>query len=203
MIFEFSQTPHRRRHGPSGYRAYQSYKDWLRDEFTFRCVFCLVRERWFQSGHSVFSVEHLIPQSSGKKVLDYENLLYACLSCNSLKRDLWPIPDPCADAFGMHLRVNDDGTVDALSRRGSILLDTFRLNDPQRVEYRSRMLGIFRDLQSRIGNREVATLFKMSFGFPSDLPDLRKLRAPRNGRPKGVSECYYVLRERGQLPDVY
>jgi hypothetical protein len=37
--FEYPLMPHVRRHGPAGYDDYASYRDWLRDEFTFRCVF--------------------------------------------------------------------------------------------------------------------------------------------------------------------
>jgi hypothetical protein len=44
MPFAYADAPHVRKHGPSGYVRYQSYKDWLRDEFAFRCVYCLERE---------------------------------------------------------------------------------------------------------------------------------------------------------------
>jgi len=204
MIFEFPKKAYSRRHGPSGYKAYPSYKDWLRDEFTFRCIFCLIRERWYPNGHAAFSVEHLIPQSvAPEKILDYDNLLYACLSCNSVKQGLWPILDPCTDPYGLHLEVNDDGTVNALSVQGNILRDTFHLNESQRVEYRSRMLQLCRQLQGNPGHSRLVGLFIRNFGFPDNLPDLRKMRPPQNRRPDGVKSCYYVLRARGNLPDVY
>lgn len=41
MAFTYPRRPHVRRHGPRGYRAYQSYKPWLRDAFEFRWVYCL------------------------------------------------------------------------------------------------------------------------------------------------------------------
>lgn len=44
--FNYPDAPHRRRHGPRGYADYASYRPWLRDEFTFRCVYCLLREQW-------------------------------------------------------------------------------------------------------------------------------------------------------------
>ena len=37
MPFIFAAAPHSRKHGPGGYTQYQTYKDWLRDEFTFLC----------------------------------------------------------------------------------------------------------------------------------------------------------------------
>ena len=44
--FMYPGQSHVRRHGPAGYADYKRYRPWLRDEFTFRCVYCLKRERW-------------------------------------------------------------------------------------------------------------------------------------------------------------
>ena len=44
--FEYPSEPHQRRHGPKGYADAASYSPWLRDEFSFRCVYCLKRETW-------------------------------------------------------------------------------------------------------------------------------------------------------------
>jgi hypothetical protein len=59
--FAYPVTAHERRHSPAGYVDYQNYKPWLRDEFTFRCVYCLERERWYPSGAAAFSVDHVVP----------------------------------------------------------------------------------------------------------------------------------------------
>jgi hypothetical protein len=195
MIFKYPQQRHVRRHG--------SYKPWLRDDFTFTCVFCLVRERWYPNGHAAFSVEHLNPKKFGRGVLDYNNLLYACLQCNSLKRALTGIPDPCKEVYGAHLSIDDDGIVSALTKRGAILLDTFRLNDVKRIEFRKDYLRQLKFLRVKIDEPQAAALFRSKFGFPIDLPDLRTNTPPRNSRPNGVHQCYYVLRELGQLPQTY
>ena len=50
--------PYTRRHGPSGYLDYGRYKIWLRDEFQFRCVFCMHREKWERRGWRIFHVDH-------------------------------------------------------------------------------------------------------------------------------------------------
>jgi hypothetical protein len=63
-VFAYASTEHQRRHGPRGYTNYRAYKPWLRDEFTFRCVYCLSRERWYPNGHEGFAVDHLIPRSA-------------------------------------------------------------------------------------------------------------------------------------------
>ncbi len=48
-----------------------------------------------------------------------------------------------------------------------------------------------------------AALYEEYMGFPSDLPDLRKKREPKNTKPDGALNCYFVLRERGELPVMY
>lgn len=44
--FIYPAVPHVRRHGPMGYADVTSFRPWLRDEFSFRCVYCLLREQW-------------------------------------------------------------------------------------------------------------------------------------------------------------
>lgn len=203
MIFKYPDKRLARRHGPSGYRDYASYKPWLRDDFTFTCIFCLVRERWYPNGHAAFSVEHLAPKVLGQSVLDYDNLLYSCLQCNSLKRALTGILDPCKEGYGAHIVIHDDGAAFATTKRGSILIDTFRLNDGQRVRFRREFLEQFEFLSRTSHDLKARALFSSFFGFPRDLPDLRKNKPPKNSRPHGVNTCYFVQRELGLLPGTY
>lgn len=58
LPFDYPATSRARRHGPSGYLLYASYRDWLRDEFEFRCVYCLLREKWVSCG---FHLDHFHP----------------------------------------------------------------------------------------------------------------------------------------------
>ncbi len=109
--FEYPNEPHERKHGPSGYANYPEYKPWLRDEFSFRCVYCLEREMWCPNRASSFSVDHIEPRSENPSLIcDYENLIYSCLRCNSAKREL-TILNPITVAFDKHLRVVEDGSV--------------------------------------------------------------------------------------------
>src|SRR5712671_2113481 len=85
--FTYPVVPHVRRHGPQGYADYQSYRPWLRDEFSFRCVYCLLREQWGQmrGGHAI---DHFLPMAQHpERANDYDNLVYTCAACNALKRD--------------------------------------------------------------------------------------------------------------------
>jgi hypothetical protein len=77
--FAYPSTKHQRRHGPAGYDPYRGYKPWLRDEFTFRCVYCLEREMWYPNRAASFSVEHIAPKSEDPSLICvYTNLAYAC-----------------------------------------------------------------------------------------------------------------------------
>jgi hypothetical protein len=46
-------------------------------------------------------------------------------------------------------------------------------------------------------------LYREYMGFPADLPDLRIKRVPANTKPDGAANCYFALRERGELPATY
>src|SRR6516165_3488169 len=106
--FAYPVSAHGRRHAPAGYLDYQNYKPWLRDEFTFRCVYCLEREVWNPDRHASFSADHVVPQKDAPlRVCDYTNLVYSCTRCNSYKRRVRLI-DPTAASFGKHLRFDEE-----------------------------------------------------------------------------------------------
>ena len=81
MIFDYPESR------PAGYKSYERYRPWLRDEFTFRCAYCLKRETWGQVTGE-FELDHFRPQSLDPHLrLDYFNLVYACRRCNLVKLD--------------------------------------------------------------------------------------------------------------------
>ena len=87
LIFDYPEPQERGSHGPAEYSAYESYRPWLRDEFDFRCAYCLKRETWGQVT-SEFELDHFEPQSLESPLrLDYLNLVYACRRCNAVKRE--------------------------------------------------------------------------------------------------------------------
>ena len=74
--FAYPAVPHARNHGPQGYTDYTSYRPWLRDEFSFRCVYCLFREQWGRV-RGVYTLDHFLPVALHPgKATDYDNLLY-------------------------------------------------------------------------------------------------------------------------------
>src|SRR5262245_20836359 len=85
LAFRYRSQPFVRRHGPRGYSDYRSFRPWLRDEFSFRCVYCLIREQWGRVTGE-FELDHFIPQALNPDyAFEYDNLFYACRVCNSRK----------------------------------------------------------------------------------------------------------------------
>jgi hypothetical protein len=203
-VFAYPRASRSRRHGPCGYVHYSLYKPWLRDEFQFRCVYCLCRERWFPDGDDAFSVDHLEPGSSAARPAgEYENLVYACCRCNSAKRDVAGLPDPCADPYGKHLVVSGDGSIRALTAAGQDLIGVCQLDRQTLIEYRRRMINLCRILDARDAEA-MAALRRRYFGYPDTLPKLFRLRPPGgNRRPEGIAESYARRQSRDELPDVY
>lgn len=198
MGFEYPIKPLIRRHGPGGYQTYESYCDWVRDEFLFRCVYCLHREKWYGRG-STFHVDHLIPVAEDAGgTLEYANLFYACSSCNTAKTNILGVPDPCSVAFADCVRMGEDGQVAALNKMGESLVKKLRLNSKANVEYRYRWIRILASLQMKEPG-----LFRECMAFPVDLPDLRSKRVPSNSKPNSPHDCWFVRRERGELPETY
>lgn len=209
--FAYPVEPHLRKHAPAGYADYTAYKPWLRDEFDFRCVYCLQRETWSAAGAAAFSIDHIVPRSLDPDELlvrDYSNLLYACLRCNSARQDT-PTLDPTREGLAGHVRVEADGSIAARTRAGLEMIRLLQLDHPSVVRERQRILRIL-GLRVRYPNdTEVRALFRETFGYPDDLPDLRR-RSPEgpnppggNARPENAEWCYFARRERGQLPVVY
>lgn len=196
--FDYPTRPHVRRHGPSGYEDYDSYRDWLRDEFTFRCVYCLHREQW-DGRSTIFHIDHLVPViEAPSQKCEYSNLVYACGTCNEAKRAILGIPDPCQIPFSNCLRILPDGRVAALNGHGEKLTQVLRLNSESNRQARSRWIRILETIRTTN-----LSLYQELMGFPDHLPDLRKKHAPYNTKPQGIADCYFALRERGELPVTY
>src|SRR5208283_2009944 len=115
VAFDYPAVAHQRGHGPQGYERAITYRPWLRDEFTFRCVYCLLREQWGRVTGE-FDVEHFRPQVNSPELgVTYDNLLYACHTCNLLKGDK-DLPDPSQVLTAEAARVNPEGVIAPVPR---------------------------------------------------------------------------------------
>lgn len=195
--FAYPAGSHARRHGPSGYLDYGSYREWLRDEFAFRCVYCLDREVWGPL-LGAFDIDHFVPQAIDSALgCFYDNLLYLCHRCN-LKKGKNRLPDPCRIALTSCIRVYENGEIRGLDRIGKRIVRLLALEDPNLVEWRALLISTFRDLEK---NNSVT--LKRWLGFPTDLPDLANKKPKDNTRPGGIPMSYFNLRRLGQLPQIY
>jgi hypothetical protein len=203
MPFTYPSSPIVRRHAPGGYVDYPAFKPWLRDEFTFRCVFCLMRELMYPNGQDSFSVEHLLPRSTHPGLTcEYTNLVYACVKCNSNKNDRGPVLDPCHAAYGTHLAVAKDGTIQGLTPGGRKLIRLLRLDRGDLNMWRRRLLRLARAAR-RSPRRAWAREVHAVLSYPLDMPDLRTHRPPTNGMPRSPENCAFARHERGELPATY
>ncbi len=202
--FAYPGEPHARRHGPRGYADAKSFKPWLRDEFEFRCVYCLVRERWCPEGEAAFSVEHLQPRGKFPELIgSYENLAYACCRCNGAKSDDEDLIDPTRVPLRDHLLIRSDGVIESLSNDGEVLILACQLSRPVLVEFRRDLFHVLNGLASLPEQTRMIVLRRF-FGYPSNLPRLDSLRPPKgNQRKGGIGKSYFVRRQNEDLPEFY
>ena len=196
--FTYPPEPHVRRHGPQGYADAASYRPWLRDEFTFRCVYCLFREQWGRL-RGTFEVEHFRPIASHPgDALSYDNLLYGCSACN-VGKGKQLVPDPLTALVCGDVWVNEDGTIEGRTRQARRLIRVLGLDDREYTEFRLVWLEIV-----GLAAREDPELYRKLMGFPNDLPNLARLRPPGgNSRPEGIEQSYFVQKKKAILPETY
>ena len=196
--FAYPLEPHVRRHGPLGYSHHRLYLNWLRDEFSFRCVYCLRRETWL-TVTADWQIDHFIPKSIHPKgALDYDNLVYSCSSCNHSKA-AHLAPDPCKVAYGSCVKVDEHGEIQALNADGITLIEALGLDDGDYKELRRAIFELLAEL--RLGGKAYSRVF----GYPVNLPDLSKEPNPPGGnkRLSGVRESWFEKAKAGRLPKVY
>ncbi len=199
-VFAYPDEPHQRRHGPTGYTDYESYRDWLRDDFSYRCVFSLLRETWPQTR---FHIDHLISQKERPAlVCHYDNLILLEGRLNLVKGKR-RLPDPCKVALGKHLVVcpsgERTGCIEARnnSKIGEWIIRVLRLDNEDATQIRRDWIGILRSVA-----RTDEPLFRKFIGYPKNLPDLQAVKV-KNTRAGGLRRSAKRLLDDENLPDWY
>jgi hypothetical protein len=190
--FQYPLTPLVRKHAPSYDKDWAPYRDWLRDDFDFRCVYCLQRERWGKR-RAVFAIDHIVPRESGGASFDYGNLAYACASCNSAKSDS-AVPHPEQHAYGKCVEVDDAGRIHATNRVGKWLIRALLLDDKENTDFRRDRICELRSLLKSDRNQ-----FERLMSFPDYLPNLRSMRPPANGRPDSWKHSHDEKGDAGKI----
>lgn len=197
VAFRYPPTPHERRHCPQGYSEDSSFRPWLRDEFSFRCVYCLIREQWGRVTGE-FDLDHFLPQAVAPALSHaYDNLLYACHACN-LRKGSRELPDPAHALTASNVRIYPDGTMVGLTAEAERIVRVLCLNSSAWTRWRRTWIRIV-----ELAESHDAELFRQLLGYPVDLPNLAACRAPENTRPEGFAASAFARRERGELPETY
>lgn len=136
-VYLYPKTRHTRRLRPARqFKNYRVYKPILRAEFVRICVYC--RQPDCQAKGQVFGVDHYRPKAGFPAlVCAYDNLFYACNTCNTYKGDYWPgagaahrVLNPCDDELSRHVRFDArTGRMESLSNLGAFFTEMFRLNE--------------------------------------------------------------------------
>lgn len=172
------------------YRNYRSYLDFLRDDFDFRCGYCLHRETWDQPAS--FEIDHWNSSKEPPELrAQYANLVYSCRTCNLQKLQVRLTLQPLRDNLSMHLSYSESGLAVPLTPRGKAFVRQLSLNAQSRVDLRRRWLALWA-LVLQASKPELVA------GWPTHLPNLTVVR-PRLNRVN-TDRCYFQLRQRNLLP---
>jgi hypothetical protein len=196
--FEYPSAGHVRKHGPRGYADYLLFRPWLRDEFTFRCVYCLRRERWGLV-RAAFHIDHFLPVVLNREgALDYDNLVYSCSSCNTGKAGRL-IPNPLNSLIRSAIQVNPDGSIEASSDDARQIILLLDLDGPDYRQFRRIWIEIV-----ALAREYNPQLYQQIMGFPTNLPNLARCKPPGgNSRRRGLRNSYFAQSRRRTLPATY
>ncbi|MBE2222338.1 MAG: hypothetical protein IAF02_12395 [Anaerolineae bacterium] len=129
------------------FNTYQSYKQYLREDFQYCCIYCAIHENEY-GGPRGFTVEHFRPKSIFTDLTnDYKNLLYGCNICNPFKGNDWPSDDPLFDGVGYldpcehdydaHFRLKGF-EIEGLTQPALYMIERLHLNRRQLVKLRQK-----------------------------------------------------------------
>ena len=197
IAFVYPSNSRERKHEPSGYKDVQSFRPWLRDEFVFRCVYCLKRESWGTAKEG-FDIEHFVSSIiAPEKRLVYSNLVYSCHECN-LRKGSTSVNDPFECCTANDIALLENGMLVGLSRNARLIIAVVALNSPGMIRWRLLWMRII-----ELAQTHDFELLDQLLAYPESLPDLKALTPPRNEKPEGVNDSHYAQKRNGDLPASY
>ena len=141
---------------------YEAYRPYLRQDFEFRCAYCL-RHEFFFGGGEAGEIDHFRPRYLFPDLVnEYENLYWSCRKCNAVKGGKWPSEtqmeqglrflNPCLEDHEDHWQTHADGTLTAQTPIGRYTIRQIRLDRPTLTQFRRFLFG----LQTRVQEIEAA-----------------------------------------------
>jgi hypothetical protein len=151
-----------RRPDPPAESNYKRYKQALREDFQYRCAYCILHEGDpYGAGFHNFQIDHFRPRNKIPELINtYSNLYYACRWCNGAKADKWPLDDeqtlgfvfvdPCVeDLFTTHADLNSStGKLEPRTNAGDFTITEIRLNRRMFNDLRKKRVKAQDDIDS-------------------------------------------------------
>lgn len=101
-------------------RQYGDYRQALRHDFYYMCAYCTITE--YEAQGLSFEIDHYEPVRNRPDLKnDYENLMYACDTCNGRKTDISPPEEASVDGYRF-FKVDRDIWVDHYMADGQRIL---------------------------------------------------------------------------------
>src|SRR5579871_1008119 len=155
------------------YRDYTGYRPLLRQDFQYRCAYCLLHE-YFLGGEAGCCIDHHRPMHGQYARLDlfadYNNLYWCCRECNENKGDAWPSPedykaglrflDPCQpqDDHNLHWRVLPSGVLEPLTPTGRYTIRKLKLWRPFLQHHRAKIFRLQEEARLLEGRLDAKSL---------------------------------------------
>lgn len=115
----------------------------LKEDFNHKCGYCDDTYTWRTVW---YEIDHFIPQKKfpHRNPTDYNNLVFACRSCNNSKRAKWPTEDehlphngscgfidPCDEEYDRQFGRKIDGSIKFKTDLGKWMFHALKLHRPQ------------------------------------------------------------------------
>ncbi len=155
------------------YKSYRSYKKYLVLDFNNCCGYCNGHDTW-NGGPKSYHIDHFAPQDKFPQLeTQYDNLIYACPSCNLAKSNKWysnnsntnshfingkGLQKPTEIDFNIHFVRDADGAIQGNTVEGVFMVKTLKLNlERHSIIWRlTRLQNLITSYNDLIVNQKVA-----------------------------------------------
>jgi hypothetical protein len=106
------------------------------------------------------------------------------------------------------MRFKTDGRVEALTLKGSYLIEILGLDADYLERDRRKVYKAYREVLDLIeeygaDDEDAQHELQELLGYPNDVPNLMTKKPPTNSRPDGKYDCYFVKLQDPDFPQYY